>query len=155
MLISSAQPFKPSEKYSTQVYQVPYEQGFEEKQIARSMRKDKNESEDQTSGFEKLNSIGELHANFCRGLLAWEGMNKHKYSITVDTVKILHIKPFYGFSLITLLSLAASYCLAPYDNQFQHSTSPPPGIDWAFDHVPCPESRHLTPPPRLPQPAYP
>ena len=74
MLISSAQPFKPSEKYSTQVYQVPYEQGFEEKQIARSMGKDKNESEDQTSGFEKLNSIGELHANFCRGLLAWEGM---------------------------------------------------------------------------------
>ena len=74
MLLSSAQAFKPSDAYSTKIYQVPYEIGFEEKFIASSMAKDKNDTKDQASGFDKLNSFAELQANFCRSLLELEGI---------------------------------------------------------------------------------
>ena len=81
MLLSSAQPFKPSDKFSIKIYQVPYEAGFEERFIEHSMAKDKNDTKDQTSGFDKLKSFAEFHANFCRSLLEWEGMRLNVYHV--------------------------------------------------------------------------
>ena len=75
MVLPSTQPFKPSDKFSTLVYQVPYETGFEEKFIVSLMEKDKNDTEHQASGFDKLNSYAGVHANFCRSLLEWEGIS--------------------------------------------------------------------------------
>ncbi|KAL9965233.1 hypothetical protein ACROYT_G029004 [Oculina patagonica] len=75
MLLSSAQHFKPSDKFTIKIYQVPYEPGFEEKFIEKSVLKDKNDTKkEEPSGFQKLNSFAEFQANFCRGLLDLEGI---------------------------------------------------------------------------------
>ena len=74
LLLSSTQSYKPSDAFTTEVYQVPYEPDFIEKFLARSMEKDKNNTSDQASGFDILNNLAESHANFCRSLVKWEGM---------------------------------------------------------------------------------
>ena len=74
MLLSSAQPYKPSDAFTTEVYQVPYEPDFIEKFLARRMEKDKNNANDQASGFDILSNLAESHANFCRSLVKSEGM---------------------------------------------------------------------------------
>ena len=74
MLLSSAQPYKPSDAFTTEVYQVPYEPDFIEKVLARRMEKDKNNTNDQASGFDILSNLAESHANFCRSLVKSEGM---------------------------------------------------------------------------------
>ena len=74
MLLSSAQPYKPSDAFTTEVYQVPYEPDFIEKFLASRMEKDKNNTNDQASGFDILSNLAESHANFCRSLVKSEGM---------------------------------------------------------------------------------
>ena len=74
MLLSSAQPYKPSDAFTTEVYQVPYEPDFIEKFLARRMEKDKNNTNDQASGFDILSNLAESHANVCRSLVKSEGM---------------------------------------------------------------------------------
>ena len=83
MLLSSAQSFKPSDKISIKVYQVPYKPGFEEEFIEKSMAESENDTKNETSGFQKLNSFAEFHANFCRSLLDLEGIRDLKPDIIV------------------------------------------------------------------------
>ncbi|XP_073256624.1 uncharacterized protein [Porites lutea] len=83
LLLSSTQSYKPSDAFTTEVYQVPYEPDFIEKFLARSMEKDKNNTSDQASGFDILNNLAESHANFCRSLVKWEGIKGLKPDVIV------------------------------------------------------------------------
>lgn len=83
MLLSSAQLNKPSDLFTIKTYQVPYEPGFEEKFIEKSVLKDKNDTKEEPSGFQKLNSFAEFNANFCRSLLDFQGLKDLKPDLIV------------------------------------------------------------------------
>lgn len=117
MLLSSAQPFKPSDKFTIKVYQVPYEPGFEEKMIGSSISKDKqNDTKDETSGFDKLNSLAEFHANFCRGLLDWEGLKDLKPDIIVGDSHFTCsglVKDFFNVKLVLVCPSGLTHAMLP------------------------------------------
>ena len=135
MLLSSAQSFKPSDKISIKVYQVPYEPGFEEELIGKSMTKAKNDSENEVSGFQKLNNLAEFHANFCRSLLDWEGIRDLKPAIVVGDSHFSCsglVAEFFNVKLVLVCPSGLTHAMLPvFKNPDPLSYAPQPftGLD--------------------------
>lgn len=132
LLLSSAQIFKPSDKFSVKVYQVPYEPGFETRSV---MPKDQNDTTHQMSGSEKLNNMAEFHANFCRSMLDWKGMKDLKPDIIVGDSHFLCsgiIKDFFNVKLVLVCPSALTQCMLPIfknPNPLSYVPQPFAGLD--------------------------
>ena len=68
MLLSSAQSFKPCDKMSIKVYQVPYKPGFEEEFIEKSMAK----SETKYRAFRSSTVLPSFMQTFAEVCWTWE-----------------------------------------------------------------------------------
>ena len=135
MLLSSAQPFKPSDKISIKVYQVPYKPGFEEEFIEKSMAKRENDTKNETSGFQKLNSFAEFHANFCRSLLDLEGIRDLKPDIIVGDSHFSCsglVAELFGVKLVLVCPSGLTHAMLPVfqsPNPLSYAPQPFTGLD--------------------------
>lgn len=135
MLLSSAQSFKPSDKISIKVYRVPYEPGFEEEFIEKSVTKARNDSKNEVSGFQKLDSFAEFHANFCRSLLDWEGIKGMKPNIIVGDSHFSCsglVAEFFNVKFVLVCPSGLTHAMLPVfksPNPLSYAPQPFTGLD--------------------------
>ena len=135
MLLSSAQSFKPSDKISIKVYQVPYQPGFEEEFLEKSVTKAKHDSQNEVSAFQKLNNFAELHANFCRGLLDLEGIRDLKPNIIVGDSHFSCsglVAEFFHVKLVLVCPSGLTHAMLPVfksPNPLSYAPQPFTGLD--------------------------